>query len=36
VFEVALDGEVLYSKKATGRVPDPGEVEAALAARLGG
>jgi hypothetical protein len=36
VFVVALDGEVLFSKKATGRFPEPGEVEAALAGRLGG
>jgi hypothetical protein len=36
VFVVALDGEVLFSKKATGRFPEPGEVETALAGRLGG
>ena len=34
VFEVELDGENLYSKKATGRFPEPGEVEAVLADRL--
>jgi len=27
---------VLFSKKATGRFPAPGEVETALAGRLGG
>ena len=26
VFEVVVDGEVLYSKKATGRHAEPGEV----------
>ncbi len=36
VFEVALDGELLYSKKATGRFPEPGEVEDQLAAALAG
>ena len=36
MFEVALDGEVLFSKKAEGRFPEPGEVEEALAGRLGG
>jgi selT/selW/selH-like putative selenoprotein len=25
-FEVALDGHLLFSKKATGRFPDPGEI----------
>ena len=30
VFEVELDGELLYSKKAEGRFPEPGEVEAAF------
>jgi selT/selW/selH-like putative selenoprotein len=34
VFEVELDGERVFSKKATGRFPDAGEVEAALADRL--
>ncbi len=34
VFEVALDGENLYSKKSTGRFPEPGEVEQVLAPRL--
>jgi selT/selW/selH-like putative selenoprotein len=31
VFEVALDGRLFYSKKSTGRFPEPGEVEQALA-----
>ena len=35
VFEVALDGENVYSKKSTGRFPEPGEVENELTARLG-
>lgn len=34
VFEVALDGENLYSKKGTGRFPESGEVEEALVERL--
>ena len=32
VFEIALDGELLYSKKATGRFPSGEEVES-IAAR---
>jgi hypothetical protein len=32
---VALDGEVLFSKHDRERFPLPGEVESALAARLG-
>jgi hypothetical protein len=35
VFEVRLGGEVVFSKRATGRFPEPGEVESALAGRLG-
>jgi selenoprotein W-related protein len=35
VFEVSLDGELVFSKKALQRFPAPGEVEAALADRLG-
>ncbi|MCB1033541.1 MAG: Rdx family protein [Acidobacteria bacterium] len=31
VFEVVLDGELIYSKKAEGRFPEVGEVEEALA-----
>jgi len=34
VFEVELDGQIVYSKKKTGRFPEPGEVEATLATRL--
>jgi selenoprotein W-related protein len=34
VFEVTLDGELVYSKKASGRHPEPGEVVALLAPRL--
>ncbi len=34
VFEVELDGENVYSKKATGRFPEPGEVEQKLKTRL--
>ena len=34
VFNVRLDGELLYSKKSVGRFPEPGEVERLLAARL--
>jgi selT/selW/selH-like putative selenoprotein len=36
VFEVTLDGAPVFSKRATGRFPLPGEVEAALKARLAG
>jgi selT/selW/selH-like putative selenoprotein len=35
VFEVTLGGDTIYSKKATGRFPEPGEVERLLAGRLG-
>ena len=35
VFEVSLDGELLFSKKALGRFPQPGEVEKVLEPRLG-
>jgi predicted Rdx family selenoprotein len=34
VFDVRLDGALIYSKKAVGRFPEPGEVEGTLAARL--
>lgn len=34
VFEVAVDGENLYSKKSTGRFPEPGEVEKSISALL--
>lgn len=30
VFEVTADGTLVYSKKETGRFPEPGEVELAL------
>ncbi len=34
VFEVTVDGENLYSKKSTGRFPEPGEVEKSITAFL--
>ncbi len=34
VFDVRLDGALLYSKKSVGRFPEPGEVERLIAARL--
>lgn len=34
VFEVTLDGELLFSKKESGRFPTAGEVSGLLAARL--
>ena len=34
-FEVTLDGELLFSKRASGRFPKPGEVESLLEHRLG-
>lgn len=33
IFEVRLGDELIYSKKATGRFPTPGEVTAILKAR---
>jgi selenoprotein W-related protein len=36
VLEVNLDGETVFSKHATGRFPEEGEVEELLATRLGG
>lgn len=33
VFEVQVDGELVFSKKALGRFPDPGEVAGALRGR---
>jgi selenoprotein W-related protein len=33
VFEVVADGELVHSKKKTGRFPDPGEITAALRGR---
>ncbi len=35
VFEVSFGGELLHSKKQSGRFPEPGEVEGKLQARLG-
>ena len=34
IFEVKLDGELIFSKKQTGRFPAPGEVEATIAERI--
>jgi selT/selW/selH-like putative selenoprotein len=34
-FEVTLDGALLYSKLATGRFPNPGEIATLFEARLG-
>jgi predicted Rdx family selenoprotein len=34
VFDVRLDGTLLFSKHDSGRFPDPGEVADVLAARL--
>lgn len=34
VFEVTLDGALLFSKKETGRFPAAGEIASLLAARL--
>lgn len=33
VFEVTVDNELIFSKKRTGRFPEPGEVESALERR---
>lgn len=33
-FEVKLDEKLVYSKRASGRLPNPGEVEQLLAAKL--
>jgi selT/selW/selH-like putative selenoprotein len=30
VFEVSVDGKIIFSKKAIGRFPGPGEVAASL------
>lgn len=35
VFEVTLDGNVLFSKAQTGRFPNPNEIEEKLEALLG-
>lgn len=34
VFEVTVNGELLYSKKATGRHAEPGEIKTSLEAML--
>lgn len=34
VFEVHLDGELLFSKRSTGRFPEPGEVASEIGRRL--
>jgi len=34
-FEVTLDGELLFSKKATGRFPKPGEVAGLFTQKIG-
>jgi selT/selW/selH-like putative selenoprotein len=34
VFEVRVDGQLLYSKKTTGRFPEAGEVEGLLQGHL--
>ena len=34
VFDVEVDGELLYSKKATGRHAEPGEVLALFSERI--
>jgi predicted Rdx family selenoprotein len=34
-FDVFLESELVYSKKKTGRLPHPGEVEQILMTRIG-
>jgi selT/selW/selH-like putative selenoprotein len=34
-FEIILDGELVFSKKATGRFPKPGEVAGLFEKKLG-
>jgi selT/selW/selH-like putative selenoprotein len=34
-FDVTLDGTPVFSKHGSGRFPNPGEVEAAIASRVG-
>ncbi len=34
VFEVTLDGELLFSKKTLGRFPEPDEVESLIGSRV--
>jgi len=35
-FEVKLDNQLVFSRRSSGRLPNPGEVEELLAARLFG
>jgi selenoprotein W-related protein len=35
IFEVRLDGELLFSQKEAGRFPEPSEIKDALRTRLG-
>lgn len=35
IFDVKVDGDLVFSKKQAGRFPTPGEVERAIAARSG-
>lgn len=35
-FEVKLDEKLIYSKRSSGRLPNPGEVEQLIAAQLFG
>jgi selT/selW/selH-like putative selenoprotein len=34
IFDVRLDGALVFSKKSVGRFPEPGEVEGTLAGKL--
>jgi selenoprotein W-related protein len=34
-FEVSLDGDLVFSKKAAGRFPKPGEIAALFESKLG-
>jgi selenoprotein W-related protein len=34
-FEITLDGELVFSRKATGRFPKPGEMARLFEAKLG-
>ena len=34
-FEISLDGELLFSKKASGRFPKPGEIAGLFEKKLG-
>jgi selenoprotein W-related protein len=35
VFEVTLDGELIFSKRTAGRFPEPDEIKAPVARRAG-